>query len=57
MRCSVSSEQISDTDFSEQISGQNSGKVLQVETFFPRNFELTMLLPTNLNIVDMEHKN
>ena len=32
-------------------------KFLQVETFFPRSFVSTMLLPTDLNIADMEHKN
>ena len=32
-------------------------KILQVETFFPKKFVFMMLFLTNLNIVDMEHKN
>ena len=36
MRCSVSSEQISDTDFSEQISGQNSGKSFTSGNVLPK---------------------
>ena len=48
----------------EQMSGQNHEnlktikreKFLQVVTFFPRSFVFTMLLPTSLKFVDMEHK-
>ena len=41
----------------EQIRDQILDKFLQVETFFPRSFVFTMLLPANLNIVDAKHKN
>ena len=36
MGCSTSSEQINDTDLSQQISGQNSGKMSTSGNFLPK---------------------
>ena len=57
----TSSKQISDQNHENLKNYKQVVKILekflQVETFFPRSFAFMMLLPTNLNIVDMEHKN